>query len=58
MARDSTSGMAWFSDITCIKAQVGTGKKGFNYRDGGGLWLVVNTERLCCTNQGLRQSVE
>jgi len=45
MTRDSSTGMALLKEITCRNAQVETGKKESNHRDGGGLWLVVNTER-------------
>ncbi len=45
MAADKSNGMALLKDIQCRNAHLEEGKTESNYRDGGGLVLVVTAER-------------
>ena len=45
MAAEKSIGMALLKDIQCRSAQVEAGKSESNFRDGGGLWLVVSVDR-------------
>ena len=45
MAAEKGIGMALLKDIQCRTAQVEAGKSESDFRDGGGLWLVVSAER-------------
>jgi len=45
MAVERSIGMALLKDIQCRSAQVEAGKSESNFRDGGGLWLVVSVDR-------------